>query len=109
MTSSVRYRQAPVPLPSPLARYIRQTLKMEEGNFNENLILEVEKYRKLYDLKNKFYSNNHRQKEIWREIGESLQQQGMDVIGVHIYCAAMPIVYLVKNTDKANVKSEYSE
>ncbi|KAJ8980251.1 hypothetical protein NQ317_019466 [Molorchus minor] len=41
-------------------------------SFHENLILQVQNYKELYDLSDRYYSNHQRKEEIWREIAEQV-------------------------------------
>nr|CAI5817684.1 unnamed protein product [Callosobruchus analis] len=41
-------------------------------NFQENLILRVQNYNELYDLSGRYYSNQQRKQEVWREIAEQI-------------------------------------
>lgn len=40
--------------------------------FQENLIVQVQNYKELYDVSDRNYSNHQRKEEIWREIGQEI-------------------------------------
>ncbi|XP_013180494.1 PREDICTED: transcription factor Adf-1-like [Papilio xuthus] len=45
---------------------------------NEKLIQIVRKYKHLYDLNNKYYSNNQKKEQAWNEIGKKLQSSARE-------------------------------